>query len=459
MADTTTTSRTRVVILGAAGRDFHNFNVVYREDPAYEVVAFTAAQIEGISDRRYPNLLAGSHYPHGIPIIKERSLESFRGRHHFDQVVFAYSDVTHAQVMHLASRVLALGADFSLLGPARTMLKAGVPVIAVSAVRTGCGKSQTARWLSVLLRRFGLRVAVLRHPMPYGDLARQAVQRFSTRADIDAADCTVEEREEYEPHLAAGNIVYAGVDYARVLALAQPAADVILWDGGNNDFPFIKPDLHIVLVDPLRPGHENTHHPGEAVLRMADVVVVAKSDAAAGADVRRVMQNVRHINARAAIVRGGSPVRLEGSDGKDGKAAVQGKRVLVIEDGPTTTHGGMAHGAGLVAARRAKAKEIVNPRQYATPEIAAVYAAYPHVGAVLPAMGYNAAQLAALEQTINTTPADVVVSGTPIDLAALISVNKPMIRARYDYADVENPGLAGIVTDYLRRTGLAEREG
>ncbi len=452
MTDTDNAPRTRVVILGAAGRDFHNFNMVYRDDPAVEVLAFTAAQIEGISGRHYPPTLAGPLYPHGIPIIKEHSLESFRGRHRFDQVVFAYSDVTHAQVMHLASRVLALGADFVLLGPQRTMLKAGIPVIAVSAVRTGCGKSQTARWLSLLLRGHGLRVAVIRHPMPYGDLAKQAVQRFATREDMIAAECTIEEREEYEPHLAAGNIVCAGVDYARVLALAQSSADVILWDGGNNDFPFITPDLHIVLVDALRAGQENTHHPGEAVLRMADAVVITKTDAAAAADVWRAFHNVRAINAHAPIVRAASPVRL------DDAAAVQGKRALVIEDGPTTTHGGMAYGAGHVAATRAQVKEIVNPRPYATLEIAAVYAAYPHVGAVLPAMGYGPAQLAALAQTINATPADVVVSATPIDLAALISVNKPIVRVRYDFADVEEPGLAGIVGDYLRRSGLMARE-
>jgi predicted GTPase len=452
MMTTDNANRIRVVILGAAGRDFHNFNVVYRDDPAYEVLAFTAAQIDGIAGRRYPHELAGALYPHGIPIIQERSLEVFRGRHRFDQVVFAYSDVTHAQVMHLASRTLALGADFSLLGPARTMLHASIPVIAVSAVRTGCGKSQTARWLSGLLRRRGLRVAVIRHPMPYGDLARQAVQRFATRADIAAATCTIEEREEYEPHLAAGNIVYAGVDYARVMALAQSSADVILWDGGNNDFPFIKPDLHIVLVDPLRPGHEDTHHPGEAVLRMADVVVVAKSDAAAPADVRRVSRNARNINARATIVRAGSPVRL------DDEAAVKGRRVLVVEDGPTTTHGGMPYGAGYVAATRAQPALIVNPRPYATAGTAAIYAANPHLGDVLPAMGYSAQQLNELTQTINATPADVVVSGTPIDLAALVSVNKPMVRARYEFAEVEDPGLTGLVDDYLQRSGLIVRE-
>ena len=358
-------NRTRVVILGAAGRDFHNFNVVYRDDPTYEVLAFTAAQIADIAERRYPCELAGAHYPHGIPIIKECNLEMFHDRHRFDLVVFSYSDVTHEHVMHLASRALALGADFSVLGPARTQLKAMIPVIAVSAVRTGCGKSQTARWISALLRRRGLRVAVMRHPMPYGDLVHQAAQRFATHADFAAAECTIEEREEYEPHIAAGNLVYAGVDYARVLALAQSAADVILWDGGNNDFPFVKPDLHIVLVDPLRPGHEDTYHPGETVLRTADVVVIAKCDVADVVDVQRVFHNVQRINASATIVRAASPVRL------DDEAAVTGRRALVIEDGPSTTHGGMAHGAGLVAATRARAATIVNPRSYAAPRIAA----------------------------------------------------------------------------------------
>lgn len=434
---------TRIVIMGAAGRDFHNFNVVYRDDPDAEVVAFTAAQITAIAGRCYPPELAGSRYPNGIPIIEEDNLETWCSMHKVDRIVFAYSDVAHLQVMHLASRSLALGADFMLLGPARTMLKAQIPVIAISAVRTGCGKSQTARWLSRLLRGLGLRAAVLRHPMPYGDLARQAVQRFATCADIDAAGCTIEEREEYEPHLAAGNIVYAGVDYARVLALAQSTADVILWDGGNNDFPFIRPDLHIVLVDPLRPGHENTYHPGEAVLRMADVVVVAKTDAADAGAIGQVIANASRINPRAPIVRAASPVRL------DDESAVRGRRVLVVEDGPTTTHGGMPYGAGYVAAMRAQAV-VLDPRPYAATEIAAVYAAFPQLGAVLPAMGYTAPQLAGLAQTINATPADVVVSATPIDLAALIPLNKPVVRVRYEFADIESPGLAGIVTDFLR---------
>jgi predicted GTPase len=327
---------TRVVIVGAAGRDFHDFNVVYRDDPRFEVVAFTAAQIPDIAGRRYPPALAGPRYPAGIPIVAEAELDGLCRRERIGLVVFAYSDVPHAHVMHLASHALAAGADFTLLGPDRTMLRAGVPVIAVSAVRTGCGKSQVARWIARRLRNRGLRVAVIRHPMPYGDLERQAVQRFATRDDLAAGRCTIEEREEYEPHIAAGNVVYAGVDYARIVGAAQAEADAIVWDGGNNDFPFVRPDLHVVLVDPLRPGHETGHHPGEAVLRMADVVLVAKANAAATADVARVARAAQQANPRAAIVRGGSPIRL------DDPQAVRGRRVVVVEDGPSTTHGGMA---------------------------------------------------------------------------------------------------------------------
>jgi predicted GTPase len=445
-------ARTRVIIMGAAGRDFHNFNVVYRDDPAHEVVAFTAAQIAGIAGRRYPRALAGGLYPGGIPIVGEDELEALCRGHRVGEVVFAYSDVAHADVMHRASRALAAGADFILLGPDRTMLKAARPVIAVSAVRTGCGKSQTTRWLSGLLRRRDLRVAVIRHPMPYGDLERQAVQRFASRADLDAADCTIEEREEYEPHLAAGNVVHAGVDYARVLRLAEADCDVILWDGGNNDFPFVRPDLHIVLVDPLRPGHETTHHPGEAVLRMADVIVVAKADAAAAHDVQRVAETARRINPRAAIVRAASPVTLED------EAAVRGKRVLVIEDGPTTTHGGMSHGAGYVAASRAQPAAIVDPRSFVPPELAAVYRDYPGLGPVLPALGYNRRQLDLLEQAIDAAPVDVVVSATPVDLAGLVRVRKPIVRARYEFAEMEEGGLTAIVSAFLERSGLAARE-
>lgn len=441
-------ARSRIVIMGAAGRDFHNFNQVYRDNPQVEVVAFTAAQISGISDRRYPAALAGPLYPEGIAIVDESELDALCRAQQIHQVVFAYSDVPHAQVMHLASKVLATGADFVLLGPERTMLQATVPVIAISAVRTGCGKSQVARWLSKVLRQQGLRIAVIRHPMPYGDLERQQVQRFATRADLDTANCTLEEREEYEPHLAVGNVVYAGVDYGAIVTQAVAAADLILWDGGNNDFPFLRPDLHIVLVDPLRPGHETSHHPGEVVLRMADVVVVAKVDAAAAADVQRVIETVQSINPRAMLVRGASPIVLEQA------AAIKGQRVLVIEDGPTTTHGGMPYGAGYVAATRAQAGTIVDPRLFAVPEIASVYAQYPHIGPVLPAMGYSAAQLAGLQQTLNRAEVDVIVSATPIDLAALIAVNKPILRARYEFAEWGEPRLTEVVEEFLHRMGL-----
>jgi len=441
-------TRRRIVIVGAAGRDFHNFNVALRDDPVSEVVAFTAAQIPGIADRRYPPLLAGARYPQGIPIVAEGGLDALLIEARIDEVIFAYSDVPHAQVMHIASRTLAAGADFALLGPNRTMLRAAIPVIAVSAVRTGCGKSQTARYLSRRLRERGLRVSVVRHPMPYGDLERQAAQRFATREDLAAADCTIEEREEYEPHIALGNVVYAGVDSQRVLEAATRDADLILWDGGNNDFPFLRPDLHIVLADALRPGQEATHHPGEAVLRMADVAVIAKSDAAPRADVVRVEAALRRINPRAQRLRGASPVTLEDA------AAVRGRRVIVVEDGPTTTHGGMANGAGYAAALAAGA-EIVDPRESAAPAIAALYTRYPHLGRVLPAMGYSAAERAALAATIEASDAELVVSGTPHDLAQLLGLSKRVVRARYEFAEVETPGLWGEIEAFLERAQLA----
>lgn len=444
-------SRTRVLILGAAGRDFHVFNTVYRNDPASEVVAFTAAQIPGIAGRRYPAALAGSLYPDGVAIVDEAELDGLCRRERIERVVFAYSDVTHAHVMHLASRALASGAEFVLPGPARTMLAARVPVIAVSAVRTGCGKSQVARWLTRRLAARGLRVAAMRHPMPYGDLARAAVQRFASRDDLATARCTIEEREEYEPHLDGGTVVFAGVDYAAILARAEQEADVIVWDGGNNDFPFLRPDLHLVLVDALRPRQIATHHPGETVARMADVIVVAKCDAASPADVQAALDGARAVNPTATLVRAASPVRL------DDPAAVRGRRVLVVEDGPTITHGGMAYGAGLVAATAAGAAVIVDPRTSATPEIADVYARHPHIGRVLPAMGYGDAQLAALRDTIVRAQADVVVSGTPIDLAALLAVELPIVRARYEMAEVGAPRLGDVVdaalADLLPRPG------
>jgi len=440
--------QTRVVIMGAAGRDFHNFNMVYRGDRRSRVIAFTASQIPDIAGRRYPPSLAGAGYPDGIPIVDESRLDALCRAENVDQVVFAYSDVSHAEVMHRASLVLATGADFLLLGPQRTMLSAAVPVIAICAVRTGCGKSQTTRWLAKLLKSKGLRVAVIRHPMPYGDLEKQSVQRFAQSADLDAADCTIEEREEYEPHLAMGSIVYAGVDYAEIVARAEREADIILWDGGNNDFSFIRPDLHIVLVDPLRPGNETSHYPGEAVLRMADVVLLAKVNSAADADIQSVTENVRRINARATIVRGASPVTL------DDPAAVRGRRVLVIEDGPTITHGGMPYGAGYVAATQAQAAEIVDPRAAAHVEIAPVYAQYPHIGNVLPALGYHPAQLEALRATINAVDADVVISATPCDIGALIDIDKPVVRARYEFAEAGEPGLGNLIETFLRERQL-----
>ena len=440
----------RVLIMGAAGRDFHNFNVAFRDNPTYEVVAFTAAQIPGISDRRYPAALAGGCYPDGIAILDESELPDICRDRQVDEVVFAYSDVEHGFVMHKASIALAAGADFALLGPDRTMLGSRLPVIAICAVRTGVGKSQTARWLARLLKERGLRVAVMRHPMPYGDLERQAAQRFATLGDLDAANCTIEEREEYEPHIGAGNTVFAGVDYARILALAETEADIIVWDGGNNDFPFVRPDLQIVLVDPLRPGHETTHHPGEAVLRMADIVVVAKANSASEADVHRVTETARQLAPRASVVRAASIVSL------DDPGAVAGKRVLVVDDGPTLTHGGMPYGAGYVAAIQAQVAEIVDPRLSAVGDIAKAFRQYPHIGKVLPAMGYSAKELEELQATINTSNADAVIAGTPSDLSHLMRLDKPVIRARYEFAEVGEPRLSALIEDFLSRRSLGK---
>ncbi len=439
------TEPVRTIILGAAGRDFHNFNTVYRHDPMTRVVAFTAAQIPGIAHRRYPPSLAGPLYPGGIAIEDEGDLEAVCQREKVERAVFAYSDVSHEEVMHLASRVLATGANFELLGPDRTMLQARVPVIAVTAARTGSGKSPLSRWLARRLRDRGIRVAVVRHPMPYGDLEQQRVQRFASAADLDASDCTAEEREEYEPHIAAGAVVWAGVDYADVLEAAQREASVIVWDGGNNDFPFFRPDLHIAVADALRPGQANRYHPGETVLRMADVVVVTKVDAAAPGDVAVVEAEVRALNPRAPLARASLPVSL------DDPGAVRGRRVLVVEDGPTTTHGGMPFGAGYVAARAAGAAEIVDPRKSATGTVRALFAKYPHIGPVLPAAGYSAEEIASLRDTINASEADVVVAGSPIDLAALTGVTKPVVRARYGFEERGEPVLAKIVGDFIAR--------
>ena len=443
--------RRRLVIMGAAGRDFHNFNVVYREDPTIEVVAFTAAQIPGIFGRTYPSTLAGSLYPRGIPILDEGELEALCRAQGVDVVVFAYSDVPHEYVMHAASRALAVGADFILLGPHRTMLRSSLPVIAVCATRTGCGKSSISRWIAHRLRDREKRTAVIRHPMPYGNLAMERVQRFASLADLAEAKCTVEEREEYEPHIAAGNIVFAGVDYTAILRAAEREAEVIVWDGGNNDFPFIKPNLHIAVADALRPKQIATHHPGEAVARMADVLVINKVDAASAAAVETAIAELRAVNPEAPIVSAASPITL------DNAAAIRGRRVLVVEDGPTITHGGMPYGAGYVGALAAGAASIVDPRKWAAPDFAKAYDAFPHIGQVLPAVGYNTAQLQALEQTINAADADAIVCATPIDLGRLLHINKPVVRARYEFTEVGEPSLSAIIDAFLEKHAITAK--
>ena len=443
----------RVVILGAAGRDFHNFNMVFRDDAASVVVAFTATQIPGIASRVYPASLAGPRYPDGIPIFPEERLEEICRNHHVDEVVFAYSDVTHQHVMHLGSRALATGADFHLLGPHRTMLAASRPVIAVSGLRTGCGKSPISRWLARHLRGQGCRVAVIRHPMPYGNLATERVQRFASLADLAAAQCTIEEREEYEPHIESGDVVFAGVDYEAILSAAETEADILVWDGGNNDFPFIRPDLHIAVADALRPTQVDTHYPGETVARMADVLVINKVDAAPSADAAALTARLRAINPHAAILYGRSPVRLDDSN------AVRGRRAMVIEDGPTLTHGGMSYGAGAIAARAAGAAELVDPRLSAPSALRRVFADYPHIGMVLPAMGYSAEQRHDMAATIDASNADVVVVATPIDLAALLPINKPTVRARYEFSEDPPGSLAAIVDDFLHRAAAIHSPG
>jgi predicted GTPase len=440
-------SRKRIVICGAAGRDFHCFNTVYRDDPTSEVVAFTATQIPDIAGRRYPYSLAGPLYPDGIRIADERNLEAIAANRGVDQVVHAYSDVPHEAVMHLASRALALGADFLLLGPNETMLRSSLPVIAVSAVRTGCGKSQISRWLTQQLQSRGIPVAAIRHPMPYGDLHKQRLQRFATVEDLEANECTAEEREEYEPYIEMGSSIFSGVDYAAILEEAEKDASLIVWDGGNNDFPFIRPDLHIVVVDALRPDHLDSHHPGEAVLRMADLIVINKLDAVTDSVAKTMTAAIRPLNQRAPILRAASPVELEDPE------AVRGRRALVVEDGPTMTHGGMSFGAGTVAAIAAGPSEIVDPRESATPALLEMYARFPHLDRVLPTFGYNEAALAELRQTIVRSAAEVVVSGAPIDLARLLRLDRPVLRARYSFQDLDSPGLLGVLEDFLRDRG------
>ncbi len=429
----------RTIIMGAAGRDFHNFNVFFRDNPDYEVVAFTATQIPNIEGRTYPPELAGKQYPKGIPIYPESELTRLIKDLKVDQVVFAYSDVSHEYVMHKASEAIAAGADFRLMGLNSTMLTSSKPVVSVCAVRTGCGKSQTTRRVSLILRDMGYKVAVIRHPMPYGDLAKQAVQRFATYEDLDKYECTIEEREEYEPHLDNGMIVYAGVDYEAILRRAEQEADIILWDGGNNDLPFYKSDLHIVVADPHRPGHEVKYHPGEANARIADVFIINKVDTAEPEAVLEVRENLHSINPDALILEAASPIFVENPD------AIRGKRVLVVEDGPTLTHGGMAYGAGWFAAKRFGAAEIVDPRPYAVGSIRETYAKYPNTGAVLPAMGYGKEQIRELEETINRADADLVIVGTPIDLRRLMKINKPSDRVRYELQIIGAPTLEDIL--------------
>jgi predicted GTPase len=439
--------RTRVLIAGAAGRDFHNFNVVYRGREEYDVVGFTATQIPNIDGRVYPSSLAGDLYPTGIPIFPERDLEALVREYAVDEVVFAYSDVPHQHVMHIASRALAAGAHFRLLAPRETELTSMRPVVAVCAVRTGSGKSQTTRHVAALLREAGRRVAVLRHPMPYGDLERQAVQRFERYEDLDAAHCTIEEREEYEPHLAEGNLVFAGIDYAAIVARAEQEADVLVWDGGNNDTPFLTPNVHIVVVDPHRAGHELRYHPGETNLRMAHVCVVNKVDSAPPESVEQVVETIAATNPLATVVRAASPFDVEG-DAPD----LAGKRVLAIEDGPTLTHGEMSYGAAVLAAR-AHGAVLVDPRPFAVGSIAATFAEYPNVGPLLPAMGYGARQIEELRETIARSDAEVVLIGTPIDLRRLIELDKPAWRVTYRLQELGEPTLA----DVLRNAGLIDQ--
>jgi predicted GTPase len=432
-------SQIRTLIMGAAGRDFHNFNVFFRENPDYEVVAFTATQIPDIEGRTYPTELAGARYPEGIPIFPESELERLIKEMDVDQVVFAYSDVPHEYVMHKASLVNAVGADFCLMGSKRTQIKSNKPVVSVCAVRTGSGKSQTTRRVSLILRDMGFKVAAIRHPMPYGNLAEQAVQRYAEYEDLNLHKCTIEEREEYEPHIDNGIIVYAGIDYERILRQAEEEVDIILWDGGNNDIPFYVSDLQIVVADPHRPGHEISYHPGETNVRAADVFVINKVDTASAEDVIRVRENLRSLNPSAVIIEGASPLFV------DDPQAIQGKRVLVVEDGPTLTHGEMAYGAGWVAARRFGASEIVDPRPFATGSISETFRKYPKTGPILPAMGYGEEMTRELEKTINAADVDLVLIGTPIDLSRVLRIDKPYQRVRYELQEIGQPTLADLL--------------
>lgn len=433
----------RVIIMGAAGRDFHNFNTYFRDNPAYEVVAFTATQIPDIEGRIYPPALAGTRYPEGIPIHAEEELPELIKKHDVDQVVFAYSDVSHEYIMHKASLVAACGADFRLMGPKTTMLKSTRPVVAITAVRTGSGKSQTTRYVADLLTKAGKKVAVIRHPMPYGDLEEQIAMRFATYEDLDKFKCTIEEREEFEPHIDNGMVVYAGVDYEVILRQAEEEADVIIWDGGNNDIPFYVSDLHIVVVDPHRAGHETSFHPGETNLRMADIAIVNKVDSADPAKVEVVKKAVMENNPDATIIMANSPITV------DDPEAVKGKKVLVVEDGPTLTHGGMAYGAGAIVAQNLGASELIDPRPYAVGSIKDTFAKYDHLSNLLPAMGYGKTQIEELEKTINDSPAELVIIGTPIDLRRIMSIEKPAVRVNYDLEEIGTPQLEELLKKIL----------
>lgn len=436
--------RKKVIIMGAAGRDFHNFNTFFRDNSEYEVIGFTATQIPNIEERKYPKELAGELYPDGIPIFPENELTSLIKDKNVEFVVFSYSDVSHTYVMHKASEVLAAGAHYLLLGSKDTMLKSEKPIIAICAVRTGSGKSQTTRRVTDILVAHGKKVVVIRHPMPYGDLKEQIVQRFSKYEDLEKHKCTIEEREEYEPHIEKGIVVYAGVDYEKILREAENEADIILWDGGNNDIPFYKPDLHIVVLDPLRAGHELLYHPGETNLRMCDVAIINKIDSAKKADVEKVRKNIKDVNPDATIIEANSPVSVDKPD------LIKDKKVLVIEDGPTLTHGGMSYGAGFVAAERAGVQAVVDPRPFAVRTIKETFNKYPQTGKILPAMGYGEEQIKDLEETINSSPVDAVIIATPIDLSKLIKINKPSVRVKYKLEEIGDITLSNVLNPFLR---------
>lgn len=433
----------KTIIMGAAGRDFHNFNVVYRNNNNYEVIAFTAAQIPDIEGRMYPSVLSGPLYPEGVPIFDENNLEDLIKEHRIEEVVFSYSDISHEAVMHKASRIIATGAHFKLLGGEQTMIKSTKPVISICAVRTGCGKSQTTRKVAEILKEAGKKVAAIRHPMPYGDLTKQGVQRFASIDDLKKHDCTIEEMEEYEPHIMQGTIVFAGADYEAIIREAEKEADIILWDGGNNDMPFYKPDLSIVVTDPHRPGHELTYFPGETNLLMADVVVINKVDTADPAGIETVKTNIKSVNPNAVIIEAESPVTVDNPD------MISGKRVLVVEDGPTLTHGEMKIGAGTVAAEKFGASEMVDPRPYLTGKLIETFEQYPNIGTLLPAMGYGSEQIKDLEDTINKTDCDLVIIGTPIDLRRIVNITHPTARVTYDLQERGNPNIQDVLKSFI----------